>query len=69
MVLNDPKSGIFSYKLTKSRGNLGMLAHTAKVSDRKFYDCLHLKKLSLGQLLQKLRTAIAQVEAGNSSKI
>ena len=45
-----------------------MLAYAAEVSDCKFYGCLHLKKLSLEQLLQKLRTALAYVEAGSTSK-
>ena len=46
-----------------------MLAHTTEVSDRKFYGCLRVKKLSLEQLLQKLRTALGHVGAGSTSKI
>ena len=68
-LLNAFKSGIFpNGKQTQGKGRPSILAHTAKVSNRKVSDCKQLKIIIHKQMLQRLPIAFAQVEAGNTSE-
>ena len=56
------------YKTIHGKGIPSMLAHVAKVSNRKVSDHSNLKILSPKQMLQRLPIALAQVTAGNTSE-
>ena len=67
-LLNALENGIFP-KGKQGKRLTSFLDRVANVSDRKVSDHKQLKILTPKQILQRLRIALAQVKAGNTSEI